>query len=225
MNRRDFIKNAALAGIVLPGSFHLMRGNALAQSTILIGFSQALMNHPHRVAMARVNEKYCADNFKDAKFVMTDANDQATKQVADVESLIAQGINVLMISPVTAQALTPVIKDAMAQGIPVVTMDRKVNTEVTCHIGADNMLIGTNAGDYVKKRFGADAKIIEVQGTRWRLADDRPFRRFPQRSGCRCRQTDHRHPDLRLSPREFPEIRRGLHQSLRSRRVQCRLCP
>ena len=165
MNRRDFLKNAALAGIAVPGGLHLLGGNALAQATILIGFSQALMNHPHRVAMAKVNEKYLLENFKDSKWVMTDANDQAPKQVADVESLVAQGINVLMISPVTAQALTPIIKDVMAQGIPVVTMDRKVNTEVTCHVGADNMLIGTNAGEYVKKRFGADAKIIEVQGT------------------------------------------------------------
>ncbi|MGV3552084.1 substrate-binding domain-containing protein [Rhizobium sp.] len=165
MNRREFLKNAALAGIAVPGGFHLLGGSALAQPTILIGFSQALMNHPHRVAMAKVNEKYLLDNFKDSKWVMTDANDQAPKQVADVESLVAQGISVLMISPVTAQALTPIIKDVMAQGIPVVTMDRKVNTEVTCHVGADNMLIGTNAGEYVKKRFGADAKIIEVQGT------------------------------------------------------------
>lgn len=165
MNRREFMKNAALAGIVLPSTIGLLRGTASAQTPILIGFSQALMNHPHRVAMARVNEKYCADNFKDAKFVMTDANDQAPKQVADVESLVAQGINVLMISPVTAQALTPIIKDVMAQGIAVITMDRKVNTPVTCHIGADNMLIGVSAGEYVKTRFGDQAKIIEVQGT------------------------------------------------------------
>lgn len=56
MNRREFLKNAALAGIAVPGGFHLLSGNAFAQSTILIGFSQALMNHPHRVAMAKVNE-------------------------------------------------------------------------------------------------------------------------------------------------------------------------
>lgn len=165
MNRRDLLKNTAIAGLSFPGSLTLLNGSAIAASTILIGFAQALMNHPHRVAMARVNEKYCKDNFPDAQFVMTDANDQAPKQVADVESLVAQGISVLMISPVTAQALTPVIRDVMAQGIPVVTMDRKVNTEVTCHIGADNMLIGTNAGAYVKKRFGDKARIIEVQGT------------------------------------------------------------
>jgi ribose transport system substrate-binding protein len=163
MYRRDLIKTAGLIAVAMP--FGLAGSRASAAGTILIGFSQALMNHPHRVAMATVNQNYCRDHFKDSKFIMTDANDQATKQVADVESLVAQGINVLMISPVTAQALTPVVKEVMDQGIPVLTMDRKVNTPVTCHIGADNVLIGTNAGTYVKNRFGDKAKIIEVQGT------------------------------------------------------------
>ncbi|KAB0677241.1 substrate-binding domain-containing protein [Aureimonas leprariae] len=165
MNRRELIRSIGAGALILPTGLGVLGGRAFAQSTYLIGFSQALMNHPHRVAMAEVNRKYCEANFKDSKFVMTDANDQATKQVADVESLVAQGINVLMISPVTAQALTPVVKDVMEQGIPVLTMDRKVNTDVTCHIGADNKVIGTNAGTYVKKRFGDGAKIIEVQGT------------------------------------------------------------
>ena len=165
MNRREVIKHIGTGALLLPVGLGALSGKARAQSTFLIGFSQALMNHPHRVAMAEVNRKYCEENFKDSRFVMTDANDQASKQVADVESLVAQGITVLMISPVTAQALTPIVRDVMAQGIPVITMDRKVNTAVTCHIGADNKIIGTNAGEYVKKRFGDKAKIIEVQGT------------------------------------------------------------
>lgn len=164
MNRRDIIKGIGAGALILPAGLS-PGGRAKAQPTYLIGFSQALMNHPHRVAMAEVNRTYCERNFKDSRFVMTDANDQAAKQVADVESLVAQGINALMISPVTAQALTPVVRDVMEQGIPVITMDRKVNTDVTCHIGADNKVIGTNAGEYVKRRFGNDARIIEVQGT------------------------------------------------------------
>lgn len=166
MDRRGFIKNTLTIGVVTTLGGGLLTRTVVAQDkTYLIGFSQALMNHPHRVAMAEVNRKYCEDNFADSRFVMTDANDQATKQVADVESLVAQGIDVLMISPVTAQALTPVVKDVMDRGIPVVTMDRKVNTDVTCHIGADNRVIGRKAGEYIKTRFGADARIIEVQGT------------------------------------------------------------
>ena len=41
---------------------------------------------------------------------------------------MAKSVDVLLISPVTAEALTPVVKQVMDAGIPVVTMDRKVNT-------------------------------------------------------------------------------------------------
>src|SRR6185503_6053375 len=83
----------------------------------------------------------------------------------DVESLIAQGIKTLIISPVTADALTPVVKQAMDAGIPVVTLDRKVNTDVTLHIGADNVLIGKTAGEFVCKTLEGKGNVIEIQGT------------------------------------------------------------
>jgi ribose transport system substrate-binding protein len=70
-----------------------------------------------------------------------------------------------MISPVTAQALTPVVREVLDRGIPVVTMDRKVNVDATVHIGADNRLIGRAAGEYVRDRFGGNARIVELQGT------------------------------------------------------------
>jgi hypothetical protein len=60
MQRRTFLKLAG-AGIAAVGLPRL----AFAQQDILIGFSQALMNHPHRVAMAEVNRKYLEANFKD----------------------------------------------------------------------------------------------------------------------------------------------------------------
>ena len=71
----------------------------------------------------------------------------------------------LIISPVTADALTPVVKQAMDAGIQVVTLDRKVNTAVTLHIGADNVLIGKTAGEFVCETLGGEGSVIEIQGT------------------------------------------------------------
>jgi len=97
--------------------------------------------------------------------IVTNGENNASKQVSDVESLIAQGVKVLIISPVTADALTPVVKQAMDAGIPVVTLDRKVNTDVTLHIGADNVLIGKTAGEFVCATLGGEGNVIEIQGT------------------------------------------------------------
>src|SRR5262245_56081905 len=130
-----------------------------------IGFSQGTMESSWRVNMVEGNKKYAAEKLPDVELVITNGENVASKQVSDVESLMAQGIKVLIISPVTADALTPVVKQAMDAGIPVVTLDRKVNTDVTLHIGADNKLIGESAGKYVCKTLGGKGNVIEIQGT------------------------------------------------------------
>jgi len=140
-------------------------GTAAAQDKIKIGFSQGTMESSWRVNMVEGNKKYAEANLPDVELIVTNGENQASKQVSDVESLIAQGVKTLIISPVTADALTPVVKQAMDAGIPVVTLDRKVNTDVTLHIGADNKLIGKTAGEFVCQALGGKGNVIEIQGT------------------------------------------------------------
>jgi ribose transport system substrate-binding protein len=140
-------------------------GIAGAQEKIKIGFSQGTMESSWRVNMVEGNKKYAEANLPDVDLIVTNGENQASKQVSDVESLIAQGVKTLIISPVTADALTPVVKQAMDAGIPVVTLDRKVNTDVTLHIGADNVLIGKTAGEFVCTTLGGKGNVIEIQGT------------------------------------------------------------
>lgn len=132
---------------------------------IKIGLSQGTMNHPWRVAMVDGNMKYAKAHYKDVNLIVTDGQNTSAKQVSDVESLLAQGIKVLMISPLTSDALTPVVKEAMDAGIPVITMDRKVNTPVTLHIGAENKPIGTQAAQELASVLGDKGNIVEIQGT------------------------------------------------------------
>lgn len=162
-NRRQFLTiSAALAAA---GTIGLPLRGALAAEKIKIGFSQGTMNHPWRIAMVEVNEKYATEHYPDLDIIVTDGNNDAAKQVADVESLLTQGIKVLVISPLTEQALTPVVKDAMAQGIPVLTLDRKVNTEVNCHLGGLNLPLGEGAGKFLINALPNGGNIIELQGT------------------------------------------------------------
>jgi ribose transport system substrate-binding protein len=160
MNKREFLKVTLMAGSAL-----LLASQAMAQEKIKIGFSQGTMNHPWRVAMVEGNKAYAEKNLPDVELIVTDGQNDSSKQVTDVESLMAQGIKVLMISPLTSDALTPVVADAMAAGIKVVTLDRKVNTDVTVHIGAENKPIGEAAAKFIAGKLGGKGKIIELQGT------------------------------------------------------------
>ena len=132
---------------------------------ILIAFSQGTMNHPWRVAMVEGNQQYAAENYPNVELVVTDGQNQASKQVSDVESLLVRQPKVLMISPLTAEALTPVVERALAEGIPVVTLDRMVDTCVSVHVGAENLPIGRQAAEFLAERLNGEGQIIEIQGT------------------------------------------------------------
>jgi len=165
MNKRNFLKTVP---VLMAGSAIGAIGFApqvMAQKKIKIGFSQSTMNHPYRIAMVEVNRAYAAQNLPDVELIVTDGQNDSSKQVADVESLMVQGISVLMISPLTSDALTPVVADAMAAGIKVVTIDRKVNTAVTAHVGPENKPIGEAAGKFIIEKLGGRGKVIELQGT------------------------------------------------------------
>lgn len=160
MKKREFLRTVLMAGSAI-----VLATQVMAQEKIKIGFSQGTMNHPWRVAMVEGNKAYAEQNLPDVELIVTDGQNDSSKQVTDVESLMAQGIQVLMISPLTSDALTPVVADAMAAGIKVVTLDRKVNTDVTVHVGAENKPIGLAAGKFIGEKLGGKGKIIELQGT------------------------------------------------------------
>jgi ribose transport system substrate-binding protein len=160
-----------------------------AEDKIVIGFSQATMNHPWRVAMVDGNKKYAAEHYPDVDLIVTDGQNSAAKQVSDVESLMTRGIKVLVISPLQAQALTPIVKQVIDAKIPVVTLDREVNTNVTCRIGAQNKPIGENAGKLIVEKLSGKGNIVEIQGTAGASA------------------TIDRHSGFRDSLKEVPDIK------------------
>ena len=139
--------------------------NASAGERIAIGFSQATMNSAWRAAMWDGNKQYAAEHYPDVDLVFTDGQNQAAKQISDISSLLARGIKVLIISPVQAEPLTPIVKQVMDANIPVVSLDREVNTRVTCQIGAQNRPIGVDAGQFIIEKLNGTGNVIEIQGT------------------------------------------------------------
>jgi ribose transport system substrate-binding protein len=139
--------------------------NAPAAEKIVIGFSQATTNSAWRVAMVEGNKKYAAEHYPEVELIVTDGQNQAARQISDVESLMSQGVKVLIISPVQAEPLTPIVRRVMEANIPVVTLDREVNTRVTCRIGAENRPIGVNAGKFTIQKLNGTGNVIEIEGT------------------------------------------------------------
>ncbi len=143
-------------------------GGSTAKKQFLIGMSQANKGEPWRQAM---NDQIAAAAARhpELKVVFSDAAQNNTKQIADVENFLQQGIDLLIISPNEAAPLTDVVAKAFDKGIPVILLDRKVlGNKYTMHIGADNVDIGRRAGEYAAKWCKANGNkpcdVIEIRG-------------------------------------------------------------
>jgi ribose transport system substrate-binding protein len=135
-----------------------------AADKVIIGFSQASSNSAHRNTMTSRNKEYAEKNLPDAELIITNAEGKADKQITDVESLLVQGMNVLMISAQDSQALTPIVRDVLGRGIPVVTLERSLGVPVTLHVGPHNKPIGALAGKFLVERLGGKGNVVEIKG-------------------------------------------------------------
>jgi len=119
------------------------------QGPYTIGFSNASISNAWRVAFQH-GVFWAAGQHRDeiAHLLATDANDDPSKQIADIQDLISQGVDVLLVAAATEDALDSVVGRAMEQGIPVIMVDRKVKT-------ASNYITYITASDWALGRLEA----------------------------------------------------------------------
>jgi ribose transport system substrate-binding protein len=82
-----------------------------------------------------------------------------------MEEFIDQGVDLLIISPKEAAPLTEPVAEAYRKGIPVIVLDRGVQgDEYTEFIGGNNVLIGREAGKFIRNLLGGKGRIVELEG-------------------------------------------------------------
>ena len=76
------------------------------------------------------------------EYISADAQSSSEKQLADIEALIAQGVDALVINAWDKDAIGPAIELAAAEGIPVVGYDRLIEDARTFYLTFDNIGVG-----------------------------------------------------------------------------------
>lgn len=113
---------------------------------------------------ASINDE--AESIGGITVIEADGRGESPKQVSDVENAIVQGLDGLIISPNDVNALSGVIEEAVKEGIPVVTIDRRVDgvDGLLAHVGADNVAGGEAQGRWVVENFPDGARVVNLQG-------------------------------------------------------------
>ncbi|MBJ3763087.1 D-xylose ABC transporter substrate-binding protein [Maribius pontilimi] len=78
-----------------------------------------------------------------AKYISSDAQASAAKQLTDIEALIAQGADALIILAMDKDAIGPAIDQADNEGIPVVGYDRLIEDPRAFYLTFDNKGVGS----------------------------------------------------------------------------------
>ncbi|RZL61332.1 MAG: LacI family transcriptional regulator, partial [Rhodococcus sp. (in: high G+C Gram-positive bacteria)] len=134
---------------------------------IKVGFSQLGAESGWRTANTEsVKASLTEENGIDLTFV--DAQQKQENQIKALRDFIDQGVDVIAFSPVVETGWDEVLQEIKDAEIPVVLVDRTVDTTVedpyVTWIGADFKQEGITAGEWVAANK-PDAKIFELQGT------------------------------------------------------------
>ncbi len=159
MNRRSFLLSSVALGALAaaaPASF--------AQDKLTILGSVPSLGFPFFVHM--LNQIKVEAEAQGVNIIESDGQNSAPKQTADIESAIVQKVNAIVISPLDVNALAPAIEQAVAAGVPVVTIDRRVDgvEGILAHVGADNVKGGEAEAQALVDAFPNGAKIFHLQG-------------------------------------------------------------
>jgi ribose transport system substrate-binding protein len=134
-----------------------------------VAFSQCNNAEPYRAAQNALMTKLFSES-PDVKLVISDAQQDNSKQVAQVETFIRQKPDLLIVAPNERAALTAVMGQAMEAHIPVICLERDIlQPNYTTYIRSDNTAIGKLAGefivDYLKKKYGSPkGNVVQMRG-------------------------------------------------------------
>ena len=93
------------------------------------------------------------------------AYDSDERQVQQIDSLVATGIDLLIVAPNQVQTISPAIDRAYDKGIPVIVFERKTSSQkFTAFISADNHEMGRVMGEYIISRLHGSGNVIEIKG-------------------------------------------------------------
>lgn len=168
MNTRSFLKSLGTTGLAL-ATFSLASVTSLhaADKKLTVGFAQVGAESAWRTAETESIKSEATKRGVNLKF--SDAQGKQENQIKAVRAFIAQGVDAIVLAPVVETGWEPVLREAKRAKIPVVLVDRGIKTVdeslFATLIASDFVAEGRMAAEWLAKKTGGKANIIELQGT------------------------------------------------------------
>ncbi len=151
-----------IAGLVLAGC------GRSSQGQLRVGFAQIGSESGWRAAETNVAKQEAAKRHVDLS--ISDAQQRQENEIRAIRAFIAQRVDAILLAPVVSTGWDGVLEEAKAAKIPVVLLDRQIETGkpdlYLSSVAADSVHEGEIAGDWLVGKVGSKpCNVLELQGT------------------------------------------------------------
>jgi ribose transport system substrate-binding protein len=172
---------AALFGACSTSASTAPGGSGGTAGKYTIGFSNAGgVGNGWREAMLCSAKAQAVKAGNVSKVTIIHRDTDAPGQLADIRTLIAQGVNAIIVNPAGPDALNPAIAEAIAAGIPVIAVDASVTAPGAYNLSNDQEQYAYLGASWLFKQLGGKGAVVYMRGIAGHPADtdrDKGFQR------------------------------------------------
>jgi ABC-type sugar transport system substrate-binding protein len=169
LERRLFLKTALASGAAL-GAGGLVSNSAFAAPSsklvdtkgMKVGVVLETLSHP----LIKYWGDECARQGTGLGMQVSvqDGERNVQKQTSQVEAFISQGVNFIVLQATDAAGLTPSVKKAEQNGIPVITLNQDVAGVHSGFVGMGHYAMGVEVAQGMAEQLGGKGKIVVLEG-------------------------------------------------------------
>jgi len=129
---------------------------------IVIGISMLSMQNEFIVNITDEMQKKAEE--LGADLIIVDGERSPLKQIEQVESFIAQKVDVIILNPSEYDACSPAVKKALDANIPIVNVNSATKVKPTAFVGSNDVESGRIAMKFIAEKLGGKGNIVMIQG-------------------------------------------------------------
>ena len=165
----------SLRPIKIVSNNEMESGEDMNSDLIVVGFSQLGSESDWRTA----NTKSIQNVLKEENgfsLIYCNGRQKQENQIKDIRSFIFQEVDYIVIAPVTETGWDTVLEEAKEAGIPVILVDRRIDTQdeslYVASVGTDKYEEGKKAGEWLEQDLDKKGKgdeetnIVVLEGTK-----------------------------------------------------------
>ena len=145
----------------------LAAGAAAEEKKYVVGFSNVWVGNTYGIQCVNELESYLKSHDQVAEYYIYNADNDVNKQISDIEDLIAKGVDMLILQPISAESVAAVVEEAYAQGIVVVDCTSPLapaTEDYSVSVVAKDYDFGYVGAKWLCEQLGGEGNIICLDG-------------------------------------------------------------